>query len=309
MIKLNRQHMGYETRYFSIYYCFDIQEALVFKRRTSFTHPVLIYSSTGSTSCILMISLDFSPTTPCNITLRLFHSILSLSFFLVLHNVACITIERFCAITQSKYKITKENVWKWVTCTTTYVFSTWLIIEIAYYNNGCWTYNSIICSKFGIQTTTKIVKESHSVAIAVLATWLSGCNITIIICTCLTLISIGKTKKLLQQKLQGQMDKVNTRRIKATFALSVFFVALWIPYGVIIGQRNNIDHMVYAHLSLYFPLLSYASFTVVPATYFFLDRRFERYVKGSLKKRVGAQANAAHNENQRARPIHAEKAC
>ena len=256
-----------------------------------------------------MISIDFSPTTPCNITLRLFHSILSLSFYLVLHNVACITIERFCAITARNYKITNENVWKWVTCTTMYVFSTWFIIEIAYYNNGCWTYNSVICSKFGRQTTTKIVKESHSAAIAVLSTWLSGCNVTILICTAATLIYMTRTAKHLQQQLQGQIDKVNTRRIKTTFALSVFFVTLWIPYGAIIGQRNNIDPLVYAHLSLYLPLLSYASFIVVPATYFFMDKRFESYVKGFLKRRTGIEPQrAVGNEEKRAWPIHAKKA-
>ena len=273
-------------------------------------HLVLSYYSTGLTSCILMISLDFSPTTPCNITLRLFHSILSLSFYLVLHNVACITIERFCAITSRSYKITNENVWKWVTCTTAYVFSTWLIIEIAYYNNGCWTYNSVICSKFGRQTTTKIVKESHSVAVAVLATWLSGCNVTIVICTAVTLIYMEKTAKLLQQQLQGQINKVNTRRVKTTFALSIFFVALWIPYGVITGQKNNIDPLVYAHLSLYLPLLSYASFIVLPATYFFVDKRFESYVKGFLKRRAGIDPQqAAGNEMKRAWPINAKIAC
>ena len=249
-----------------------------------------------------MISYDFTPLLLCNIALRVFHDILSLSFSLVLHNVACIAIARLCSIKMTGYRITNENVWKWVTFTTIYVFSTWLIIEIDYYNNGFWTYNGITCRMLGKceQAADIVNQESHSLAIFVIAVWMSSCNVTIWACTLYSLFYIRKESRRFDQHLSGQNDKINTKRIKTIVGLTAFVILSWIPYGVTAGEYESMGNVVYAYMNLYFALASYASFIVVPGTYYFMDRRSESYVKNVLRKRGRIEPQqAADNVNRR----------
>ena len=248
-----------------------------------------------------MISYGFTPLPLCNITLRVFHDTLSLSFSLVLHNVACLAIDRLCSIKRTGYRITNENVWKWVTFTTIYVFSTWLIIEIDYYNNGFWTYNGLTCRIHGEreQAADIVIQESPSLAVYVILLWISTCNVTIWACTFSSLLYIRKESRRFDQHLSGQNDKINTKRIKTIVGLTAFVIFSWLPYGLTNLGHESLGYVVYTYTSLYLALASYASFIVVPVTYYFMDRRFASYVKKFLKRGGIEPQQAADNVNRR----------
>ena len=143
-------------------------------------------------------------------------------------------------------------------------------------------------------------QESHSLAIFVIAVWMSTCNVTIWACTLLALLYLRKESRRFNQKLNGQNHKINTKRIKTIVGLTVFVILSWTPYGVTAGEYESLGNVVYAYMNLYFALGSYASFIVVPGTYYFMDRRFESYVKSFLKKRGGIEPQqAADNINRR----------
>eukprot|EP00112_Aurelia_sp_Birch-Aquarium-sp1_P023833 Seg727.4 transcript_id=Seg727.4/GoldUCD/mRNA.D3Y31 product="hypothetical protein" protein_id=Seg727.4/GoldUCD/D3Y31 len=143
-------------------------------------------------------------------------------------------------------------------------------------------------------------QESHSLAIFVIAVWMSTCSVTIWACTLLTLLKIQKKSRKFNQQLDGQSRKLNTRRIKTIVGITFFVILFWVPYGVTAGEYEVLGNVVYAYMNLYLALVSYASFIVVPGTYYFMDRRFEEYVKNILKKRVGTPPQqAADNVNMR----------
>lgn len=234
---------------------------------------------------IIVFSLGLHSLLLCNISFTILVNLGFLSFSLVLHFTACITVERYCTISSAKYRINKKNVNKIVACICTYVTLSWLPVIITYMNiTGSFIDKNLSVSfcKFYFTCSTR-TEGSNLPQVLVVTAWLCCCNVAILRSTRFTIVFIKVASRQIREVLGDQGGKTETKRITVAVALCVCFNAVWVPYGVIAGQRNKISFETYASLAGYWSIVAYASFLVLPVVYFFMDSRFEKYVTTFFK--------------------------
>ncbi len=199
--------------------------------------------------------------------------------------VSCVTLDRLFTITGSTRKITNGNVNRILAVLSAYVFISWLVIFtdiiIAKFVTNVmpvciWHYESI----YGL----KGPRKTRSISIAIISVWITSCNIIINTATMFSIIFTRKASERQGRTLGRAVRRLETRRLTVTVCLSVTFTVVWVPYGVVVGQMKNIDVQIYAIARMYLSILSYASFLVLPVVYFFMDRRFEKYVCNAFKR-------------------------
>ena len=225
---------------------------------------------------------------------------LHLTFSLVIHYFACITTERYLAITSKTEKIsTRQSIWV-IAIVTSYVVALWLIIILddfcIFTKTNCpsviWNvlYSkeaNIICSN----TTTALKssdntpqqESSSKVAVTVISIWMTICILTLNITTFTTLRFINMSIRRAIRDLRRSSNKFEGKRLKVILVMPFFFSSLWIPYGVIAGMHNKIDANTHYILHTLMKTACYASFSGIPVAVFVMDKRFSQYLKSYFR--------------------------
>ena len=222
--------------------------------------------------------------------------ILYLTFSLVFHYFSCITTERYIAITSKMWKISAPMSRRVLYLITIYVIILWLVIILddvcIFTPTKCpsefWHVLHIvqkddICSHTTTNLTSSQELTPSRVPLVVITSWMTFCSITTTTTTLMTLRFIQRSIKTAIQTLRKSTNKFEARRLKVLYAMSVFFSVLWIPYGAVVAQRNNIDSMIYEVLQTFLKTACYGSFFVVPITIYIMDKRFSSFVKSAYK--------------------------
>ena len=222
--------------------------------------------------------------------------ILFLTFSLVFHYFSCITTERYIAITSKMWKISAPTSRRVLYLITIYVIILWLVIILddvcIFTPTKCpsefWHVLNImqkddICSQTTTNLTSSQDLKPSRIPLIVITFWMTLCTTITSTTTLLTLRFIKMSIKTAIQTLRKSANKFEARRLKVLYAMSAFFSFLWIPYGAVVAQRNNIDPMVNEVLHTFLKTVCYASFCVVPITIYIMDKRFSSFVKSAYE--------------------------
>ena len=222
--------------------------------------------------------------------------ILFLTFSLVFHYFSCITTERYIAITSNTRKIPSPMSRRVLYLITIYVIILWLVIILddvcIFTPTKCpsefWHVLHImqkddICRHTTTNLTSSQELKPSRIPLVVITSWMILCTILTTTSTFLTLRFIQRSIKTATQTLRKSANKFEARRLKVLYAMNVFLSFLWIPYGVVVGQRNNIDPMIFEVLQTFLRTACYGSFLVVPITIYIMDKRFSSFVKSAYK--------------------------
>ena len=226
--------------------------------------------------------------------------ILMICFTLVLHYLTCVSTERYLTITSKTEKISTRQSKQAIVIVTIYVVLIWLVI---FFNDVC-LYSDSHCTSRLWFLTNKQPRETYSVhyspnptvTIVVISVWMTTCN-TILNTTTLVTLRFIKTRLADSERRLGVSSKrFETRRLKVVHALSIFLCIIWIPYGIVSGQRDNIDPAVQQIVQVLIETVCYASFLAVPTTIYIMDKRFWLYIKSLLRRSNGVLPQSVGRE-------------
>ena len=179
---------------------------------------------------------------------------------------------------------------------TIYVIALWLVIifdDVCMYTpTNCpseiWhvlhnTQKDDICSNKTTNLTGFQELKPSRIPLVVITFWMTACGIVTTISTLKTLRFINRSIKTAVQSLRKSSNKFEAKRLKVLYGMSIFFSLLWIPYGVVAGQRKNMAPNTHEILQTFLKTACYASFSVVPITVYIMDKRFSSFVKSAYK--------------------------
>ena len=190
---------------------------------------------------------------------------------------------------------------KWaIAVVTTYVVMTWLIIvfdDVCIFTpTNCpsviWNVlrskqSEVSCSKMTPVVNGSQVPQQQTdisrVPFIIVTMWITLCNMVINVTTLNTLRFINMSIQSTICTLRMSRNKFESKRLKAVYAMIIFFSLLWIPYGVSAALRKGENSNTHNILQTLIKTTCYASFSAVPITVFVMDKRFSLYIKSYFR--------------------------
>ena len=259
--------------------------------------PYFTYFMTGIPISIVAASLRYQPARLATASRYLQSRFLFLFVAVMLHQLTCLTTERYLTITLKTRKITNHTAKNVAAICTAYVTATWLIIVIDDICDVTQTATIVSCSF--VERISPAYRSSSKVTVAIISIWLTACNLTLGMTTASTLMYINNIMKDSKRRLGFSACRFEKRRLTIIYALNVIYGIIWIPYGVIVARRNKMDRRLAEILRVYFEISCYASFLTLPFVSYTTDKRFRAYIMSFSRKNATVNHKAIINRPNR----------
>ena len=243
----------------------------------------LSYFYLGLSINIILLIIDFKPFGFCNIGNFVQLQILFLSFALTHHYLASLIWERFTAITQKNlFRIRESNGKHVLSGITFYVITTWSIIT-ADNGYGAFFLENHLCFFPAYEHHFQTPSRVNIVNIVIVTVWETTCNTIVGVTTLLSVKHIRRHELATANTLKKRTVEIDKRRMKITMGLTIVFSIIWVPFGISAALKKVLAIKLGGIVISVFNIISYTSFFVLPAIYFYMDKRFGTHVKNILK--------------------------
>ena len=245
----------------------SLQNSLVFST------ALLIYT--------ILVIFDHEPLQFCNIAAFIHDHILFLSFSFCCHFLTCIVFERYTIITRSRFNL-KRNIRWFLVALCTYVIMTWLILVVEDFYYG-FIKGSSYCYIPKYEKHYKDSQHSFIAAVAVVSVWQTLAHTINSRCTRWTIKAIKEQKDAIKSVIGDVITTIELKRLKVAYSLVIMFSLIWIPFGIQAALHNYVSVETISSLYIVMRTTTHASFFVLPTVYYMMEKRFERFVKETLK--------------------------
>ena len=231
-----------------------------------------------------------------------------LAFSLVIHYLTCITTERCIIITSQAPRAPNRKSNRVIVIITAYVVLLWLVIVLT---DSCLFSSGSCTSKLWFLYKAQPDRDNYSpykahntVALIIVTIWMTICNTVLNTTTIVTLRFIRTSIRDSERRLGVSAKRFETRRLIVVHVLSTFICALWIPYGIIVGQYKNIDPQIKQIIQIFFEALCYGGFFAVPLAVYIMDKRFWQFIKTTFNEILSVHPVNSQGQTQASAQVH-----
>ena len=135
-----------------------------------------------------------------------------------------------------------------------------------------------------------------TVTIGIAAAWIFSCNIAIFVVTCVASNHVQKHNVQIAKRMSVHQPRL--KRIKSIQIIWVVYLILWVPFGVSNVLRRRFSPHDFQTINVICHTFAYLTFLVLPIVYFFMDRRYELYVKNMLRLMLYCENETKNTNNK-----------